>query len=268
MIGPQVNDRRKTARSGSNASFFECFYCQLEMLGNRPKHCLIGVCEADLTQRGLPFRVIHCHFKIVKRIRSKSKIKAHSIRWLCCRAPFSGEGFADVTRSGDPIQSNPLDANGPSRARWSVFRSDHRARSHRLRAAPLIRPSRPPSSQGGEGLDRASFGGLRFVPRERERRNDLFAPGMESRAGLAAPVDPSPVGGEGGLEGRMRGQRSHADSASALHGTSHPDRAGPGLRDGRGSVRAARAPEPISVFPGERGWIGEKLVLTGLKRRL
>ena len=48
-------------------------------------------------------------------------------------------------------------------------------------------------SPRGEGLDRASFGAMRFVPREPERHYGWFAPGMESRAGLAAPIDPSPL---------------------------------------------------------------------------
>jgi hypothetical protein len=52
-------------------------------------------------------------------------------------------------------------------------------------------------SPRGEGFDRASFGGLRFVPRDPECFNGLFPPGMESRAGLAAPIDPSPPRGEG-----------------------------------------------------------------------
>ncbi len=56
-------------------------------------------------------------------------------------------------------------------------------------------------SPRGEGFDRASFGGLRFVPCDPERFNGLFAPGIESRAGLAAPIEPSPPRGPHGEEG-------------------------------------------------------------------
>ena len=61
---PGQRPREKIARSGSNGSFFECFYCQMGMLGSYPKPGLLGVYEAQFTPRGLPFRVIHCHLRL------------------------------------------------------------------------------------------------------------------------------------------------------------------------------------------------------------
>jgi hypothetical protein len=34
------------------------------MLGNYPKPGLLAVYEAKFSPRGLPFRVIHCHFEV------------------------------------------------------------------------------------------------------------------------------------------------------------------------------------------------------------
>src|SRR5262249_22762901 len=48
--------REKTARSGSNGSFFGCFYCQLAMLGSYPKPGPLVVYDARSSPRGLPFR--------------------------------------------------------------------------------------------------------------------------------------------------------------------------------------------------------------------
>ena len=133
--------------------------------------------------------------------------------------------------------------NGSSLARCAVFRSNHRARSNWLRAAPLIWPSRPPSPRGGEGLTALRLESCGSSHAHRSVALRLVRKPGDATQGWSRSANRSfsPTG-EGGLEGRMRGQRNHGASASATHGTSRRDRAGPGLRCVRAQLRRSTEP--------------------------
>jgi hypothetical protein len=68
---PGQRSREIIARGGSNGNFFECFYCQMAMPAGYPKPGLLAVYDTVSTPRGLPFRLIRCHSRFLKRTKSQ-----------------------------------------------------------------------------------------------------------------------------------------------------------------------------------------------------